>query len=144
MNHNAVIESYKKFIEAVGDSLVIRSESDYEQTLALLDTVFENSEDSLTCPLNSLKTLLADAIDEYEEKDPSIVEFMERSDSIPKDIAVLKTLMDTHKLTGNDFENEIGGRSMVSKILNQKKTLSRTAIERLAERFNIRPSAFID
>lgn len=66
---------------------------------------------------------------------------MAEAEEIPADIALLRILMRQHKLTGSDLP-EIGGKAMVSKVLRGKRTLSRSAIEKLAERFGLRPSMF--
>jgi HTH-type transcriptional regulator/antitoxin HigA len=57
------------------------------------------------------------------------------------DIALVRTLMRQHKLTGNDLP-EIGDKTMVSKVLNEKRSLTRSAIEKLCARFGLRPSQF--
>ena len=53
----------------------------------------------------------------------------------------LKALMMNHNLTGSDLP-EVGDKTMVSKVLNEKRPLTRPAIERLAKRFGIRPAMF--
>lgn len=39
-------------------------------------------------------------------------------------VATLKVLMDQHNLNTTDFKNEIGGKSMVSQVLNGGKQLT--------------------
>lgn len=51
--------------------------------------------------------------------------------------------MDQHKLNTTDFKNEIGGKSMVSMILNKKRKLSLQHIKALSNRFGISPLLFI-
>lgn len=43
-------------------------------------------------------------------------------------VAVLRTLMQQYGLKTSDFKNEIGGKSMVSMVLNGSRTLSRPHI----------------
>ena len=50
--------------------------------------------------------------------------------------------MEQHNLNTNDFENEIGKKSMVSQVLSGGKSLSRKHIELLSKRFNISPALF--
>lgn len=77
--------------------------------------------------------LLSMVIERYESGGENQI-FFEEADDIPKDIALLSTLMSQHGLTGCDFP-EIGSKSMVSKVLNEGRSLSREAIERLCARF---------
>ena len=51
--------------------------------------------------------------------------------------------MDQHKLNTTDFQNEIGGNSMVSMILNSKRNLSLEHIKALSNRFGVSPQLFI-
>lgn len=81
------------------------------------------------------------AIERYEAEDEQIQAFVEGADGIPKELALLRTLMSQYKLTGSDFP-EIGSKSMVFKVLRGKRVLSREAIERLCARFQLRPSMF--
>ncbi len=57
-------------------------------------------------------------------------------------VAMLRVLMDQHNLKTHDFEEEIGGKSLVSQILNGKKNLTKNHITALSNRFHISPSLF--
>jgi HTH-type transcriptional regulator/antitoxin HigA len=138
-----LIDSYTEFMSSAHSFLNIENETQYQATLTQLDGIFEMASDTLDDPLNPLIEMLSKAIDDYELKDNSVVEFVENARKEPTDIAVLRTLMSSYNLSGNDLP-EIGGRSLVSKILNGHKTLTRQAIERVAERFDLRPSIFLD
>ena len=87
--------------------------------------------------------MLSHAIEAYESQDQELLAFVAEAEGIPADIALLHTLMRQHKLTGSDLP-EIGGKAIVSKVLKGERAISRTAIEQLSARFNLRPSMFFD
>lgn len=88
------------------------SRQDYEDALALVEYLIEHYPDS---PLVEMLTM---KIDKYENESPEFAEFNARVASIPSGVALLRTLMDQYQLTQSDFENEIGKKSLVSRILN--------------------------
>lgn len=137
-----VIKAYRTFIDVAWPYLYITNEEDYQESLDLLESILESSQDSKDDPLNPLINLLSRAIERYESGDDKVKIFVEEADDIPKDIALLRTLMSQHRLTGSDFP-EIGSKSMVSKVLNGSRTLSREAIEQLCARFQLHPSMFL-
>jgi len=62
---------------------------------------------------------------------------------IKSGVSALAVLMDQHNLNTTDFENEIGGKSLVSMISNEKRPLNLGHIRKLAERFHVSPQLFI-
>lgn len=86
--------------------------------------------------------LLSQSIETYESQNSELTEFIEEAASLPADIALLKTLMRQHNITGSDFP-EIGDKTMVSKVLNGKRVLQRQSIEQLGQRFGIRPAMLL-
>ena len=136
-----VISAYGAFIDTAWPYVHITNEEDYQESLELLESLLESSQDSKDDPMNPLIDLISKAIERYESADETLKTFVEEADDIPKDIALLRTLMSQHRLTGSDFP-EIGSKSMVSKVLNGSRTLSREAIERLCARFQLHPSMF--
>ena len=105
--------------------------------------MLESAEDTLDDPLNPLIDMLSQAIERYESRNESVVAFDEGAESLPVDVALLRTLMRQHRLTGSDLP-EIGDKTMVSKVLKGKRILSRQAIEKLSERFGLRPAMFFE
>ncbi len=85
--------------------------------------------------------MLSRAIEEYESQDDELVAFVREADAIPLDAALVRTLMQQHQLTGSELP-EIGDKTMICKVLNGKRQLTRQAIERLSARFGIRPAMF--
>ena len=139
----ALIHAYKSFVREAKPYINISSEQDYEDVQELLATVMEEAEDSANDPMNPLIDMLSHAIEVYESQDDEIMGFVNEAESMPKDIALLRALMQNYELTGSDLP-EIGDKTYVSKVLNHKKELTRGAIERLAERFGLRPSMFLE
>jgi len=137
----AIINAYEEFMTTAQAYVDIETESAYQEALDTLEMILDSANDSLDEPLNPLINMLSNAIERYEMQDQELAAFVAESNSLPSDIALLKTIMKNHNLTGSDLP-EIGDKTMVSKVLNEKRTLTRQAIERLASRFGIRPSMF--
>ena len=94
------------------------SRQDYEDALALVEYLIEHDPD------NPLVDMLTAKIDKYENASPEFAEYNARIASIPSGVALLRTLMDQYQLTQSDFENEIGKKSLVSRILNARSYAS--------------------
>lgn len=95
-------------------------------------------------PGSPLLDIVCNRIRTYEDGQPEIVALREEMNAIPAGLAILRTLMDQYKLTTSDFQNEIGSKSMVSRVLNGKRNLSVNHIKKLSSRFGISPASFID
>lgn len=137
----AIVDAYQAFMATAQPLLDIENDEQYEAALETLEQVLESASDTLDDPLNPLIDMLSQAVERYESRDEALVSFVEEAGGIPADIALLRTLMKQHHLTGSDLP-EIGDKTMVSKVLNGKRTLSRQAIEKLSERFSLRPAMF--
>ena len=143
MANSALIESYGTFMTTAAPYTMIGNEEQYEATLNELEMALEASSDTENDPLNPLIDMLSHAIEEYEMKDSDLTSFIKKATNVPIDIALIKALMSSHSLTGSDLP-EIGEKTLVSKVLNGKRTLTRSAIERLSQRFELRPSMFFE
>lgn len=137
----AIVDAYQTFMATAQPLINIDTDEQYESALETLEQVLESASDTADDPLNLLIDMLSQAIERYESRDKELVTFIEEADGIPADIALLRTLMKQHHLTGSDLP-EIGDKTMVSKVLNGKRALSRQAIEKLSERFGLRPAMF--
>ena len=124
------------FMQTAHTYVNLKNEADYEAALIALEEILDAAEDAAKDPLNPLIEILSQAIETYEEQDQNSVAFLDEADVIPTDVALLRTLMRQHALTGSDFP-EIGDKTMVSKVLNGKRILQRHAMELLGERFGI-------
>ncbi|OHY72845.1 type II toxin-antitoxin system HigA family antitoxin [Marinobacter sp. AC-23] len=137
----AIFDAYQTFMAAAQPLMNIDTEEQYNAALETLECVLESASDTLDDPLNPLIDMLSQAIERYESRSEPLMAFADEAESIPVDIALLRTLMKQHHLTGSDLP-EVGDKTMVSKVLSGKRTLSRNAIESLSERFNLRPAMF--
>ncbi len=137
----ALMDAYQEFMIVAHEYVNIQNEEDYNGTLAALEEILESASDTLDDPLNPLIELLSHAIAQYEAQDDGLASLISTADSLPIDLTLIRALMQQHKLTGSDLP-EIGDKTMVSKVLNSKRPLTRTAIESLSARFGIRPSMF--
>lgn len=81
-------------------------------------------------------TVLSDLVGAYEAKRFKF----EKSE--PRD--VLAYLMEAHQLKQSDLEKEVGSQSVVSDILNGKRSFNVGHIKRLAERFRVSPALFVE
>lgn len=117
----------------------ISSDKDHERTLALMEELIEDYETNFVAI-----EALSNAIARYEADVLFFAVFNQRGLGGDLVVATLKVLMDQHNLNTTDFKNEIGGKSMVSQVLNGGKQLTRNRIEHLAKRFGISPALFFE
>jgi HTH-type transcriptional regulator/antitoxin HigA len=143
MTQLPLIDAYQSFMTTARPFVSIGNEEDYLVTLNTLEHILESASDTRDDPLNPLIDMLSHAIEEYEYKDKELMDFVSESNKLPADIALLRTLMSQHKLTGSELP-EIGGKTMVSKVLKGERELNRSAIEKLSARFELRPSMFFN
>jgi HTH-type transcriptional regulator/antitoxin HigA len=141
MTQLALIDEYQAFMSVARPLVNITNDADYHAALEALEETLESASDSIDDPFNPLIDMLSHAIEKYESQDDELNAFISEAENIPVDIALVRTLMRQHKLTGNDLP-EIGDKTMVSKVLNEKRSLTRSAIEKLCARFGLRPSQF--
>jgi len=139
----AIVDAYEAFMATAQPFVNITNDEDYSAALDALEQVLESANDTLDDPLNPLIDMLSHAIEQYEAQDDELMAFVAEAAGMPADIALLRTLMSQHQLTGSDLP-EIGDKTMVSKVLNQKRVLTRQAIEGLSARFSIRPGMFFN
>ena len=143
MANSALLESYETFMTTALPYVTITNEEQYIATLAEIEVALEAAGDTVHDPLNPLIYMLSHAIEEYENNDSGLSVFIQEAEGVPVDIALIKALMQSHSLTGSDLP-EIGDKTLVSRVLNGKRPLTRLAIERLSKRFGLRPSMFFD
>ena len=114
------------------------SEKDYKDALELVEYLLMNE------PNSPLLDIVCARISRYEANRPEIVALRKEMESVPVGIAVLRTLMDQYNLTISDFQDEIGSKSMVSRVLNGQRQLTLNHIKKLAARFGVSPALFIE
>lgn len=57
-------------------------------------------------------------------------------------VEVLKELMESNGLRQKDLADDLGGESIVSLILKEKRQLNRQQMEKLSHRFHVSPAVF--
>ena len=115
----------------------IHNETEYEQALALMDELVEDYDKYLP-----LIEALSASIGKWEDQAAYFSEFNRRIAALDDGAAILRTLMDQHQLKADDLKDEIGGKSLVSMILNGSRNLTREHIQALSGRFKISPAVF--
>lgn len=137
MNYAETIKAANALTKLLPFLSVNPTKEDYHDALDLVEYLIERDPD------NPLIDLLTAKIDRYENASPEFAEFNARVASIPSGVALLRTLMDQHKLMQSDLENEVGKKSLVSRILSGQRSLTLDHMRALAKRFNVPVSAFV-
>jgi HTH-type transcriptional regulator/antitoxin HigA len=116
----------------------IENPTDHQKALDLMDQLIEDY-----AKHEPLIDLLCISIEKYENSAHEFLIINQRLSEINSGISTLAILMEQHNLNTTDFQNEIGGKSLVSMILNQKRSLNLSHIRKLSERFQLSPQLFI-
>jgi HTH-type transcriptional regulator/antitoxin HigA len=104
----------------------LKSEQDYLEALAMIDKLWDASQDSTDADyLDILVTL----VEKYEELNFKIDE--------PDPIEAIKFVMDQQNLQYKDLISILGTRSRVSEVLNKKRKLNLAMIRRLHDKLRI-------
>jgi HTH-type transcriptional regulator/antitoxin HigA len=130
-----------RFADFTAPFCPIGNPEDYEQALELVESFLEEAEDAPADSLNVIISILAEAIENYENKDVELLDFENRAMDLPPDLALLRVLMDQYGL-GTSSLPEIGSKSMVSRVLSGERNLSKKHIQALSKRFGIDPGLF--
>jgi len=111
---------------------------DYEDALVLVEYLIDHDDE------NPLIDILAKKISAWENVAPAFADFNARIDATPRELAVLRVLMDQHGLNQSSFQQEIGSRSLVSMIMSGQRALTLEHMRALAKRFSIPLATFIE
>ena len=137
MSYAALKSTAKKLSDNASFLVEITNNDEYEQALALMDELIDDYDNQQV-----LIELLSNSIERWEDNSADFSEFNERTDSGDPALSVLRVLMDQHELGVADLP-EIGSKSLVSKILNERdRQLTRQHNSALSKRFNISPALF--
>lgn len=131
------IEATKQLIAAVPLLGGSTSEKDYRDALELVDYLIDNDDE------NPLIDFLAAKIADYEDNSERFAEFNKQVAEMPVGVALLRTLIDQHKLSYSDLKGEIGSKSLVSQILSGQRSLTISHIKALSDRFGVKPQWFL-
>ncbi len=138
----SLTDSFLDFASQASNILNLKTQSDYEYSLELIEFLCDRANDSEDDPLNDLIEIISRSIEEYESKQDDLIQFEKEAKGIDPGISALRTLIDQYDLTVSDFKKEIGSKSLVSMILNGKCNLTKKHISNLSKRFQISPSLF--
>ncbi len=128
---NKAVNDLASIVPLLGGS---SSRKDYEEARKLVEYLLEHDPDS------PLVDILTARIDAWEN---NAVEFT-RIEAGKNGVSLLRVLMQQRGFSQSDFENEIGNKSLVSRILSGERSLTLDHMRALANRFQIPVSMFVD
>jgi HTH-type transcriptional regulator / antitoxin HigA len=114
---------------------VIRSKAEYDRAVAVLDTIIDEIGDDEAHPLADLAEALSVFVEAYDKA--------HYSTPAPSPREMLRFLMEQNDLNQSDLP-ELGSQGVVSEILSGKRSLNVKQVSRLAKRFNVSPSVFLE
>lgn len=115
----------------------ISNEGEYHQALDLMDELVE--EYDLYKPLIEI---LSHTIKVWEDEAEEFAEFNASVNALDDGVATLKTIMDQYHLKADDLKDVIGGKSLVSMILNGSRQLTKDHIQAISNKYNVSPALF--
>lgn len=114
----------------------IRNEKQYAHAQRILDSLLDLGGGDRKHPLHGLLETLGELMFVYEERHHEIPDVSGRE--------MIRYFMELHGLKQADLEEELGGQSAVSAILNGTRRLNVRQMRALGKRFGVRPSVFLD
>lgn len=139
MSFSALKKTAKSLQDQAGFLIEISDDREYDKALILMDELIEDYDNQLV-----LIELLSKSIEQWEKTSDEFAEFNQRIEQANPAVSTLRLLMDQHELGLGDLP-EIGSKSYVSKILNERgRQLTRQHIEALSKRFQISPALFFN
>ncbi len=115
----------------------INNNEEYEKALTLMDELIEDYDYNRV-----LIEILSASIERWENESKEFKDFNARIESVDSGRALLEIIMEQYELGVADFP-EVGSKSLVSKILNNKRRLTLGHIQALSKRFGIDPGLFL-
>ncbi len=116
------------------EAKLIKNKKEYNSTLKRVDELFAEGVKKNTPKGNKLELLLL-LIEKYEDEHTPV-------DS-PDPVEAIKFRMEQMDLKSKDLETIIGNKSLVSKILNKKRSLSLSMIRALHDKLKISTDVLI-
>jgi len=137
MSYTELKKSAQRLSDQASFVVEITDGSEYKQALALMGELVDDHDNHLV-----LIQLLSTSIDRWESNSPAFAQFNKRVSGVDPAVSLLRLLMDQHGLGVADLP-EIGSKSLVSKILNERdRQLTRAHIDALSRRFKVSPALF--
>ena len=130
------VENKQEYAELLANVLphVIHTEQENQRCTAALEDILRLS--SRTPARNRLAELLTLLIEDFEARHYSL------PPATPRDI--VRHLMESNGLRQVDLIDVFGAESTVSEVLNGKRELAKSHIERLSRRFHVSPELFFE
>ena len=129
----AILRAWMPFKKLLGVTSV-RTEEDYAQARATIDTLLDEVGDNESHPLADVLDYLADQVKAYEDEKVQIPE--------AKPSEVLRFLMEQHGLKQEDL-GDCAPQSRISDILSGRRSISKEIAKQLAHRFHVRADVFL-
>ena len=132
----AEIKNKREYTKLLVDVLphVIHTEEENERYTAALERLLAKRD--RTAEESRILELLTVLIEHFEEKRYSL------PPASPRD--VVRHLMESNGLRQVDLIDVLGAESIVSEVLNGKRDLAKSHIEKLSGRFNVSPEVFFE
>jgi HTH-type transcriptional regulator / antitoxin HigA len=111
---------------------VIHTEKENQEYIAELEALYSHG--NLTPEEQEYADLLTLLIEKFEER------YQIQPAATPID--VLRHLMDAHNLKQTDLVDLFGSKGIASEVLSGKRSLSKTHIQRLSDKFHVSPEVF--
>jgi len=115
---------------------IIETEEENDAALEIIERLMDKGENNLSPEEDRLFRLLVKLIEDFEDKAYPI-----GNAATPLD--TLKALIQEHELKQADLLDVFGTQSVVSEVLNGKRSISKAAAKRLGARFNLPADLFI-
>lgn len=115
----------------------ITSKAQYDELLSLMENLIEDYDSNQT-----LINMLWPVLEQYEEKAEFFKPLNEHMENVDRGVAMLTLIIDQNGLKLSDLP-EIGGKSLVSQILNGKRSITLSHIKALSARFHIPTYMFV-
>ncbi|MDQ7995278.1 MAG: helix-turn-helix domain-containing protein [Luteibacter sp.] len=136
MNFEAIKKNAQELIRSAEYLNRISTDNDYQKALVLVEELIDEDYEGQRL----LIEVLSRNIEEWENRAPEFAEFNARVAKLD-DTAVLRLLMEQHNLGVADLP-ELGQKSLISRILNGERSLTKAHIQALADRFGVSPAIF--
>jgi HTH-type transcriptional regulator / antitoxin HigA len=135
------IENLSQQWASVSDILSpIKNKIDHKNAVTLLDQLIDTIGVDENHPLANLMYHLGNLIDSYENKDKQINKLGTKGSVL----SMIKFLMDQHGLKQADLKDVFGSQGNVSEVLRGVRDLNLKHIKKLAEKFHVNPTIFIN
>lgn len=136
INPTVIGSAWKAFQDLLPVKLgTIQSNTQYKQVISLMNSLLDVVGDNENHALADFLDLVSQLVEDYE----STLHLIPDASSHE----VLRFVMEQNGLNQTDLAEEIGGQSVVSDILNEKRRINVRQAKLLAVRFGVSPAAFL-